>query len=218
MKKIIKPLLALIFLAVVGVAMKYFVFDSSARSMFISKFEEFLTRLGFWGPVMFVIFYIISVSVFIPASLPSSIGGLVFGQWMGLLLNFTGAMIGSVVMFYMCRYLFRDMAVKLLSAGHFKKFDDRVADHGFSIIVYLRLMFVPFGYVNAAAGVSKMRFKDYFWASAVSLPPGLAVITFLTGAVKNLMLTYKSPADFLRLDIILPLVLFIFSFFNSLFL
>jgi len=105
------------------------------------------------------------------------------------------------------------MAAKLLSAGHFKKFDDRVADHGFSIIVYMRLMFVPLGYVNAAAGVSKISVKDYFWGSLVSLPPGLAVITFLTGSIKTLMLTYKRPADVLRPDIILPLILFIFSFF-----
>ena len=105
------------------------------------------------------------------------------------------------------------MAEKILNLAHFKKFDDRVAENGFSVIVYLRLMFVPFGYLNAAAGVSKISFKDYFWASMIGLTPGLAVITFLSAAVKSLMITYKQPSDVLRPDIILPLILFIFSFF-----
>ncbi len=218
MKKVLKLILACAFFALVIYLLKfspysYYLFDQTGRSEFIGKFESYLSRMGIWAPVIFCVFYVVSVVFFVPASVPSSIGGLIFGQWLGLLLNYVSALIGAMLTLIIVRFLLRDFAAKLLTMGHFKKLDDKVGQNGFSVIVYLRLMFVPFGYLNAVSGLSKISFKDFFWGSVVGLLPGLAVITFLTGAVKSLLKTYKQPSDFLRADIIIPLALFIFSFF-----
>ncbi|MCE5301396.1 MAG: VTT domain-containing protein [Spirochaetia bacterium] len=218
MKNYIKIALTVIFITAVVCVLKftplsYYFFDPAGREMFVVKFEAFMDNAGPWAPVLFVLFYAATVICFLPASLATSIGGLVFGKWYGLLLNVTAAMIGGSISFLTARYLLRDTAAKLLEAGHFKKLDDRAGEHGFSVIVYLRLLFVPFTYLNYAAGISKIKFSDFAWGTLAGVVPGLLVVTFFASAIKELMLTYKSPLDLIQFNVIFPLALFIFSFF-----
>ncbi len=217
MKGYLKAAVLVIFAAVVVYALKFsplshYLFTAEGREVFDSEFRAYIQGLGFWGPVIFIGCYALSLMFFIPASIFTSLGGLIFGNWAGLALNVVGAMIGGTAAFMMSRYLMRGFAAKLLEKGHFKKLDDKAAEHGFSIIVYLRLMFVPYTYLSFAAGLSKIRFRDFFWGTLAGVIPGLAVVTFLAVAVKQLLLTYSGPADFLRPDIIVPLVLFGLSF------
>jgi uncharacterized membrane protein YdjX (TVP38/TMEM64 family) len=193
--------------------LSYYFFNGTGRDIFVGKFSAYMKSIGIWAPFIFTAFYAVCMLLFIPASIPTSIGGLVFGEWAGLGLNFAGAMIGGVISFLLVRYFLRDMASGILKAGHFKKLDESSAEHGFSIIVYMRLLFVPFSYVSLAAGISRIKFSQFFWGTVVGVIPGLVVITFLVTAVKKIFLTYKTPADLLRFDIIFPVALFIFSFF-----
>ncbi len=218
MKKFIKIILFLIFLGVVIYILKfsplsYYFFTDEGRIILQEKFQYYTQKIGIWGIFVFIGFYALSIMLFVPASVFTSIGGVVFGNWLGFLINYISALIGGVLSFIIARYLLRDFAAKILQQKHFKKFDDKVAEHGFSIILYMRLMFVPFTYLSFAAGVSKIDFKSFFLGTVFGVGPGILVITFLASAIKQLVLTYKNPADLLRLDIILPVALFIFSFF-----
>lgn len=217
MKAYLKAAALLLFAAAVIYALKfspvsYYLFTAEGREVFDAEFRAYIKGLGFWGPVIFIGCYALSLMFFIPASIFTSLGGLIFGNWAGLALNVIGAMLGGTAAFMMSRYFMRDFAAKLLEKGHFKKLDDKAAEHGFSIIVYLRLMFVPYTYLSFAAGLSKIRFVDFFWGTLAGVIPGLAVVTFLAVAVKQLLLNYSGPSDLLRADIIVPLVLFGFSF------
>jgi uncharacterized membrane protein YdjX (TVP38/TMEM64 family) len=193
--------------------MAYYIFDGHGRNVFVERFEVYMLQMGALAPLIFIGFYAVCLLFFIPASIPTSIGGLVFGEWFGLLFNLIGAMIGGTMSFLLARYLLRDFAIKLLTVGHFKTLDDKVEEHGFSIMVYLRLLFVPFTYLSFASGLSKIRFSQFFWGTLTGVIPGLAVVTFFITAIKELLLTYKTPVDLLRFNIIFPVCLFIFSFF-----
>jgi len=218
MNKTVRVILFLIFFAFVVYLLKfspvnYYLFTEEGKQIFDENFQVNMQKLGLWAPVIFVGCYALSIMLFIPASVFTSLGGIIFGPWLGLLLNIIGANIGGVIAFFMARYLLRGVTEKILQKGHFKKFDDKVEEHGFAIIMYLRLMFMPFTYLSFAVGLSKIKFKNFFWATLAGVVPGLIVITFLAAAVKELLLTYKGPADILRPDIIIPLLLFGFSFF-----
>jgi uncharacterized membrane protein YdjX (TVP38/TMEM64 family) len=217
MKKNIRLIIGALFLCAVIYILKfsplsYYIFDGHGRNMFIERFQVYMLEMGALAPLIFIGFYSMCLLFFIPASVPTSIGGLVFGEWYGLLLNVIGAMIGGSMSFFLGRYLLRDFAAKLLTIGHFKALDDKVEEHGFSIMIYLRLLFVPFTYLSFAAGLSRIRFWQFFWGTFAGVIPGLAVVTFLISAIKKLFLTYKSPADLFQFDIIFPLVLFGLSF------
>lgn len=218
MKKFFKYLLLFIFFALVIYILKfsplsYYFFTAEGKEIFASKFGVYLRQIGPWAPLIFIGAYVLGLVFFIPASIFASLGGVIFGTWTGLLLNIIAANTGGVIAFYIARYLLRDAAKKMLAKGHFKALDDKVEEHGFSILIYLRLMFVPFTYLNFACGLSKMKFRDFFWATFIGVIPGLMVITFLAVAIKKLLLTYNQPSDVLRPDIIFPALLFGFSFF-----
>jgi uncharacterized membrane protein YdjX (TVP38/TMEM64 family) len=218
MKTYFKYLLLLVFIAVVIYILKfsplsYYFFTPEGKEIFASKFGVYLQKIGPWAPLVFTGAFVLSLVFFIPASLFATLGGVLFGSWTGLALNLTAANIGGTLSFFIARYLLRDAAGKILQKGHFKKFDDKVEEHGFSILIYLRLMFMPFTYLNFAAGLSKMKYRDFFWSTLIGVTPGLVVVTFLAVAVKKLLLTYKQPSDALRPDIIFPVLLFIVSFF-----
>jgi len=217
-KKFIKIILFLIFLGIVIYILKfsplsYYFFTDEGRIILQEKFQYYTQKIGIWGIFVFIGFYALSIMLFVPASVFTSIGGVVFGNWLGFLINYISALIGGVLSFLIARYLLRDFAAKILQHKHFKKFDDKIAERGFSIILYMRLMFVPFTYLSFAAGVSQINFKSFFLGTVFGVGPGILVITFLASAVKQLILIYKSPLDLLRPDIILPVALFIFSFF-----
>ncbi|HDQ26119.1 MAG TPA: TVP38/TMEM64 family protein [bacterium] len=199
--------------------LNYYFFHEEGRALFMERFSGYMERIGGWAPFVFILFFIFCIAFFVPASIPVSIGSLVFGSWTGLLLNLIGANIGGIMAFFLSRYLLRGFAAKLLRHAHFKKLDDKVEEHGFSIIIYLRLMFLPFTYLSFASGLSKIRFKDFFWATFIGVIPGIIFVTFFVGAVKKLLIRYKSfgdiirePSGFLTPDVIIPFVLFAFSF------
>ena len=214
----LKTALVIVFAAAVIYLLKfsplsYYFFDGTGRGIFVGKFSAYMKSIGGWAPLIFTAFYALCMLLFIPASIPTSIGGLVFGEWFGLGLNFAGAVTGGVISFFIVRYLLRDVAAGILKAGHFKKLDESAEEHGFSIIVYMRLLFVPFSYLSFAAAISKMKFSQFFWGTVVGVIPGLVVVTFMVTAVKKIFMTYKQPTDLLQFGIIFPLALFGFSFF-----
>ena len=218
MKTFFKYLLLLVFFALVVYILKfsplsYYFFDVKGKEIFAVKFGVYLQKIGPWAPLIFIGCSVMSLVFFLPASIFASMGGILFGSFTGLLLNFIALNIGGSISFVVSRYLLRDAAARFLQKGKFKTFDDKVETHGFSILIYLRLMFMPYTYLNFAAGLSKMKYRDFFWSTLIGVIPGLIVITFLAVAVKKLLLTYKQPSDALRPDIIFPLLLFVFSFF-----
>jgi uncharacterized membrane protein YdjX (TVP38/TMEM64 family) len=218
MKNKLKFIFFIVFFALIIYVLKfsplsYYFFTEEGKEIFSQKFQNYLEHIGFWAPVIFIGCFAISIMLFIPASVFTSIGGLIFGHWIGLIYNLIGVIIGGIFSFFVSRYLLRDAIAKFLQKGHFKKFDDSVEEHGLSIIIYLRLMFIPFTYLSFAAGLSKMKFKDFILGTIIGVIPGIIVITFLAVAVKQLFVTYKTPADLIRPDIIIPLVLFVLSFF-----
>ncbi|MBP7791848.1 MAG: TVP38/TMEM64 family protein [Candidatus Goldbacteria bacterium] len=218
MKNKIKIILFIVFLGFIVYLLRfspasYYFFAEEGKAVFSQKFQFYLNHLGFWAPFIFVGFYVLSIMFFIPASVFATIGGLIFGHWFGLLLNLISVTIGGVFSFFTSRYLLRDAIAKIMQKGRFKQLDDAVEKHGLSIMIYLRLMFIPFTYLSFAGGLSKMKFKDFFWGTIIGTVPGITVVTFLAVAIKQLIVTYKTPMDVLRPDIIIPVLLFVISFF-----
>jgi len=226
MKKELKTVILILLAAAVIYFLKFspysrFFFTPDGRAEFFGALNSYLNSLGFWAPFMFVIIFASALMFFVPASIFTSISALIFGKWAGLGLSLLGAYLGAAVSFYISRYLLRDLAVKVLQKAGFKALDEKAAEHGFSIIMYLRLMFVAFTYLNYAVGVSKIKFRDYFWGTVIGVIPGLVVITFLVASLKDLGLKYAEhqsisrtlTADIWRPDVIFPVALFIFSFF-----
>jgi uncharacterized membrane protein YdjX (TVP38/TMEM64 family) len=173
--------------------------------------QELVNSFGPWGPVVFVLLYAGGICLFLPATLFTGLGALLFGTLYGFLYNELGAMLGASLAFFIGRYLGRDFAAGLIG-DRLKKYDDRIAANGFATVLYLRLIFFPFTPLNFGMGLTRVTFKEYFFGTLFGIIAGGFVLTFFFATLGE---AWKSGdwGQLLSWKAFFSLALFVGSFF-----
>ncbi|HUH67380.1 MAG TPA: TVP38/TMEM64 family protein [Syntrophales bacterium] len=172
---------------------------------------SFLDSAGFWAPLIFIIVYMIGVCLFVPGIVLTALGAAAFGPYWGFLYVWLGAMAGASVAFWIGRTLGRDLAASLIG-DRLKKYDDAIERNGFATVLYLRLIYFPFTPMNFGMGLTKVRFLDYFYGTALGIIVGTFIFTFFIGTVKEVW-TGGDWNRLLSFQVFFSVVLFVFSFF-----
>lgn len=131
-----------------------------------------LADLGSWGPVLFIVIYVIAAVVLAPAFVLTFSSGAVFGLWRGTLLTFVGAALGASAVYAVAAPLARSRVLRWIDR------DPRVAAtrravvrDSWWIMFLLRLSpLVPYSLLNYALALSGVRFRDYLMALVGMLP------------------------------------------------
>ena len=136
---------------------------------------EFATRvdsLGPWGPIVFILGYVIACVAFVPGSLLTLAAGAIFGLVPGVIYVFLGATLGASAAFLIARYAARGAVERRLEGNRrFAAIDRAVGRQGRKIVALLRLSPVfPFNLLNYALGLTRVRFVDYLMAMVGILP------------------------------------------------
>ncbi len=166
---------------------------------------------GLWAPLAYIAVYTVGVCLFVPGTLLTAAGAAIFGPYFGFVYVWLGAMIGSSLAFFIGRYLGRDFAASL-AGDRLKKYDEAIARNGFATVLYLRLVYFPFSPMNFGMGLTKVRFGDYFFGTALGISLGTFIITFFIGTVKEVWASGEWE-QLLSWQIFFTLGLLIFSFF-----
>lgn len=172
---------------------------------------RFLERAGFWGPVIFALVYAAGVCLFIPGTLLTTLGGAIFGACQGFLYVWVGAMLGASASFWIGRTLGRDLAASLVG-DRLRKYDEAIERNGFATVLYLRLVYFPFTPMNFGMGLTRVRFRDYFFGTALGIIVGVFIFTFFVGTVRDVWAS-GDWRGLLSLKVFLSVALFVFSFF-----
>ncbi len=149
----------------------------------VIRFAEWVEGLGAWGPIVFILGYVIATVAFLPGSVLTLAAGFIFGLVRGTLYSFIGATIGSSLAFLIARYVAR-RAIERKIAGNpkFAAVDRAVGREGFKIVALLRLSpFFPFNLLNYSLGLTRVSFLQYLAASIAMLPGTLLYVYY--GAV-----------------------------------
>jgi uncharacterized membrane protein YdjX (TVP38/TMEM64 family) len=141
-------------------------------SDFIERVVLALADLGPWGPVLFVVAYIVASVTLAPAFLLTFAAGTLFGLWRGTLLVYVGAVLGSSAVFAIAsplahsrllRWVDRDPRVAAVRAA--------VVGEGAWVMFLLRLSpVIPFVLLNYALALSGVRYRDFLIASVGMFP------------------------------------------------
>ena len=131
-----------------------------------------IQNLGWWGPVAFIITYNLATVLFIPGSVLTLGGGVIFGLWWGSIYVFVAATLGATFAFLIGRYLSRDRVVRYMEAHpKFKALDRAVSQQGLKIVFLTRLCpLLPFNLLNYALGITQVSLKDYVLGSFGMIP------------------------------------------------
>lgn len=132
-----------------------------------------LADLGSWGPVLFILLYIIAAITLAPAFLLTFSAGAVFGLWRGTLVTFIGASLGASAVYAVAAPLARSRVLRWIDR------DPRVAatrravvrENAAWIMFLLRLSpLVPYNLLNYALSLSGVSFRHYLVALTGMLP------------------------------------------------
>ena len=146
----------------------------------LPRFAAWVDGLGLWGPVVFVLGYIVATVAFVPGSLLTLGAGAIFGLVQGTALVLLGATLGASAAFVVSRYVARGAVERRLAGNaRFAAIDRAVGEQGRKIVFLLRLSPVfPFNLLNYALGLTRVRYPDFLVASAGMLPGTLLYVYY----------------------------------------
>lgn len=139
-----------------------------------------------WGPLLYIIVYTLRPLLLLPASLLTISGGLLFGPALGVLVVVVGSNLSASVAYLVGRFFGQSvLPVSGTSdgplAGLVQRYAERMRRSGFTTILTMRVLFLPYDLVNYLAGLLQIRYGPFLLATALgSLPATVALV--LAGA------------------------------------
>ncbi|MEN6441456.1 MAG: VTT domain-containing protein [Syntrophobacter sp.] len=150
--------------------------------------EAAVRGAGLWAPVVYIFFSVVGSCLFLPGTLLLALGVALFGSWWGFLYLWLATLGAATMSFYISRTLGRDFAASI--AGKWmEKYDDLIERNGFTAVLYMRLMCLPFAPANYGLGLSKVRFQDYFLGTAIGELASIPFLVFFIGTLRDIWLS-----------------------------
>lgn len=149
---------------------------------------EWTQGLGIWGPLVFILAYIVATVLFLPGSVLTLGAGFLFGVLMGTVWASIASTLGAAAAFLVGRTVARDwVAQKVSGKPKFAAIDEAVGEEGAKIVFLTRLSPIfPFNLLNYAFGLTRVRFWHYFFASWTGMLPGALMYVYLGSAARSL--------------------------------
>jgi uncharacterized membrane protein YdjX (TVP38/TMEM64 family) len=179
---------ALILLALAGIAIGLVKILPISAHLGPDHFQRVIGQAGLMGPALLVIFCAIGTCFFVPVTVFVGIATAMFGPYLGFACVCPGALAGAVLSYLTARRLGREFVYPLIG-DRLRNYDGVIERNGFRAVLFLRLMFVPFWAVNYGAGLTKVRFRDYFFATALGEVPTIFVTTFFIGEIREVWIS-----------------------------
>jgi uncharacterized membrane protein YdjX (TVP38/TMEM64 family) len=110
---------------------------------------------------------------FVPVSILCVAGGLIFPWYVAVGLIWAGCLSSAALSFLLTRTIGRGLVerVFLKRLAFLKKMDEGAHGHGFKVCLLARFLPFPYVFPGYAAGLSRIRFKDFILGTAVGMLP-----------------------------------------------
>jgi uncharacterized membrane protein YdjX (TVP38/TMEM64 family) len=138
------------------------------------------------------------------------VAGVLFGTIWGTVYVVIGGAFSTIVGFYFARWVGRNAVEELVKRNTLiREVEKQSKEHGGKTVLFMRLFNVPWDIVSYWAGLSGIRFKDFYIASLIPLVPVSFLYTYFgskifspasTGFIVSLMIIFIMGAiPFIRL-------------------
>jgi uncharacterized membrane protein YdjX (TVP38/TMEM64 family) len=144
--------------------------------------SKYLETFGKKAAIVYILAYALNTILpFPPLAILSLTAGLAFGKLWGAMYLMIGAIIGASFAFILSRSLAKRIIEKALK-GKIKDFDEAMKTKGFVTVLFFRLVpIIPHEVLNYASGLTKISFRDYFFATLVGIIPGVIINAYFGG-------------------------------------
>ena len=142
--------------------------------------EETILSWGMWGVFGSIGLMIVHSLVPFPAEFLAIANGMVYGPVLGTLITWTGAMLGAFLAFGLARLLGRPFVEIMVAKKRWHVLDEWAAARSVYLVLISR--FVPviaFNLVNYAAGVARISWWNFAWATGIGILPFTIIMVVL---------------------------------------
>ena len=150
-----------------------------------SEIKEYILSFGIWAPVIYIILFTLVPLTLFPDSVLAIAGGMCFGVMGGAVCTMIGAILGGTLAFFISRTLGKGFAKKF-SNNEMQKISTKIEEKGFLIVLFLRLIpLFPFDVISYSAGLSKIKLKDFIFATVIGTIPGILIFSNIGDKAMN---------------------------------
>lgn len=193
-------IIKLIFIAIIILILFRFMhfLKISHHHISVKNMIHFISSKGKYSFIFFLlIFSLKPFMVVIPSWALSMAGGVIFGSIQGFALSMFGFWLSGSLAFFLSRLLGKSFVDNILQ-GKILKIDDSIEKNGFKIMFLLRLPpILPFDIVSYAAGLTKVKYKDFVMGSLLGVIPETISYCFMGNGFRK-----ASPTS-----IIIPIII-----------
>jgi uncharacterized membrane protein YdjX (TVP38/TMEM64 family) len=177
----------IVLLVLAGISIGLMEFSTIKAHFKPERLQTLISEAGLMGPALLMISCSVGTCLLIPLMVFVGIGAALFGPYWGFAWVWSGTLAGSSISFLIARTLGRNFVSSLIG-DRLRKYDCLIEVNGFKAVLLVRLMFVP-ALVNFAMGLTKVRFWDYFFATALGEAVTIFVFTFFIGMIREIYLS-----------------------------
>ena len=165
--------------------------------------KNWVNSFGALAPFIYIIMFSLVPLTLFPDSILAIAGGMAFGIMKGTIFTIIGALIGGTISFYISRFLGREIVDKIVR-GKGKWFEQGIEKKGFLLILTLRLIpLVPFDIISYGAGLSKIKYSDFAFATFIGIIPGVLIFSNLGDKT----LEVNSPQFIIAIGLLIALLI-----------
>jgi uncharacterized membrane protein YdjX (TVP38/TMEM64 family) len=145
-----------------------------------AQIDAFVRAWGMWSAVGSMALMVLHSFVPVPAEIIAVANGMLFGPFWGIVVTWSGAMLGAISAFAVSRWLGRPVICRFVAAER-RAAIERWTVRPASLLLLRLLPIVSFNLVNFAAGLAGAGWWDFLWTTALGILP-LTVLSVVLGA------------------------------------
>ena len=159
---------------------------------------------------LFVVFWVLLLGFGSPVALAS---GFIFGKWIGTIIIATSLSVGSLLLYLIANFFFRDLVQQKLGNRMVFLKDLFKKNEFLYFFIYRFIGGLPFFIHNTLPVIFNIRIKNYFFGTLLGMIPQLFIMVSIGSGLEKIIKTNNSPPSFFEIiaskDIYLPLIAFI---------
>lgn len=148
----------------------------------IHHLSHVLESMGWMGYIVGALLVLLqTLFPFVPFIFVAGVNVLLFGFWIGYIVNYSFACIGAISAYYLARNVGRTWVQnKLKKYSYIEKFNEKLERHGLLYISLSRIIPVlPSFLINLGAAVMKVRPKDFILGTIIGKAPMIMLETLI---------------------------------------
>lgn len=206
-ENLIKAIILAVFLITVLSIVRFTGLSEYLNISNVDVLQQKLSRFDSLAPLIFLIGGAFVITLGVPRAVVSILGGLAFGLFWGILLALSAALLGSVIIFLLTKWLGRPL-FKQKVGRYLAVIENHTRTDGFLMVIILRQLPLTSLLINILIGLTSISIGIFLLGSIVGLLPETIIFALYGSSLQENFVLRISIASTLWIILILVVRLF----------